>query len=80
MRKRFFTYAKRLMLVTGFLLSSCSSWHSLTRNNPKVIQLGPEDCPWNESCIIRNVPERKTYGREYARKQNKQLRRGDSFF
>jgi hypothetical protein len=80
MRIKIFTYAKLFMLLTGVLLISCSGWHTLTQNKPKVIQLGPEDCPWNETCIIKNVPKRKTYGSEYAEKQNKQLKKDHSFF
>ncbi|MGC9374666.1 MAG: hypothetical protein ACP5DQ_06450 [Bacteroidales bacterium] len=78
--KKIFIYTKFVLFVLGVLLSSCSGWHTLTRQKPKVIQLGPEDCPWNKSCIIKNVPKRKTYGSEYAEKQNKQLRKGDSIF
>ncbi|GEM_PF-2660858 len=79
MRKKIFTYTKFFIFLTGVLFYSCNSWRTLTNKKPKVIQLGPEDCPWNETCIIKNVPKRKTYGSEYAKKQNK-LRKKNSIF
>jgi len=80
MRKKIFTYAKLIFLLSAVVLSSCSTGHSACYRKPKIIQLGPEDCPWNKTCIIKNVPKRKTYGSEYAKKQNKQFKKGNSIF
>jgi len=50
------------------------------QQKPKAIHPGPEDYPWYETCIIKNVPKGKTYGPEYAEKQNKQLKKTIQFF
>ncbi len=77
------------VLVTigcGIMLASCSVNKPLTdehtwttkKNNkarikPKIIQLRPAECPWYQTCVIRNALKRKEYGSKYAKKQNKRL-------
>lgn len=75
-----------VMFGCGILLASCSVHKSLTdehtcttkknsksRIKPKIILLRPAECPWNQTCDIRNALKRKEYGSSYAKKQNKRL-------
>jgi len=40
---------------------------------PKVIQLGPSDCPSYKTCKIKNGSKHKTYGDTYAKRQNRRM-------
>jgi len=72
MLKKDLTYASYFILfLAGLTLSSCSpstasfesttsfSWNKSKNNKkPKVIMLGPADCPWDKSYVIKNAPKR----------------------
>jgi len=40
---------------------------------PKVIQLGPSDCPSYKTCKIKNGSKHKRYGDKYAKRQNRRM-------
>lgn len=35
--------------------------------------LGPADCPWDKSYVIKNAPKRQEYGAAYEKKENRKL-------
>ncbi len=66
-----------------FGIAGCGIQRSSRRNagsyfdknypEPRIIQLGPDDCPWDQTYIIKNSRKHNEYGRAYAKKQNRKL-------
>jgi hypothetical protein len=63
-----------IIVLCGFLLNSCAVNDIRKSRTPKIIQLGPEDCPWDRTYKIKNYPKRKEYGPDYAKKENKSMK------
>lgn len=73
MLRKVFTYSVCFIILTaGLLLNSCATperniYHTSSQRflgkkyKPKVIQLSANDCPWDKSFIIKNVPKQKVY-------------------
>jgi len=88
LKRKSLTYAVLLsMMVAGTVSGSCRPLRSSFRSRPfafknnisnsrkpKTVQLKPSDCPWDKCWVIKNSGRRKTYGAEYARRQNKKLK------
>jgi len=77
-----------LLLAALFLFNSCSpscaiaggskfrymyEKHIGNIGKPKVIQLDPSDCPSYKTCKIKNGSKHKTYGDQYAKRQNRRM-------
>ncbi|MFW5700027.1 MAG: hypothetical protein ACOCXS_03885 [Bacteroidota bacterium] len=85
MLRNYLTSIVFILLLLGMATSSCSTIFQSSgasradkraiekRKKPKVIQLDPLECPWDKTYRIKNAPDRKEYGRDYAKKQNKKL-------
>lgn len=77
-----------IVIIMVMLLAGCTAGKSVQKSKktsykpnsvfyrlkkPKVIQLGPLDCPWDKSYIIKNKKGYRSYGDSYAKKQNKKM-------
>jgi hypothetical protein len=63
-----------IVLCSFILLDSCAVNNVTGSSKPKIIQLGPEDCPWDRTYKIKNYPERKEYGPGYAKKEDNSMK------
>jgi hypothetical protein len=63
-----------IIVLCGFLFNSCALNTISKSRTPKIIQLGPEDCPWDRTYKIKNYPERKEYGPGYAKKEDNSMK------
>ena len=81
------TYCFYLLIpLAGLLCNSCAASHMSAQNTshsdvalPKnekdmVVQLKPDDCPWNRSFAIKKAPKHKEYGPGYAAAENRRLK------
>lgn len=74
-----------ILIGVGVTINSCStlrlpepgqsiSGKGIKQNKkPRIIQLGPTDCPWDQNYMIKNKRDKNTYGAKYARELNKNL-------
>jgi hypothetical protein len=63
-----------IVLCSFILLDSCAVNTVSKSRTPKVIQLRPEDCPWDKTCKIKPIPNRKEYGPGYAKKEDNEIK------
>ncbi len=76
-------------ILCGLLLNSCAVTVSVGKDGrgslasgkfiriykiPRIEQLKPYECPCYGTCKIKTKPEPKTYGKKYAKRQNRNMK------